>query len=122
MEDCCRSELALRVVVDNIPQPAAVKYYSQRAREGTLLLTEATPVLQQGQGYPCVPGIYTSEQVEAWKPIVKGVKDKGAVFWQQLWHVGRNSHQGTPPSPPGSQHPTSNKELGSIEPSYCLCT
>ena len=41
---------------------------------------------------PNTPGIFTDEQVEAWKPIVKSVKDKGAVFFCQLWHVGRASH------------------------------
>jgi 12-oxophytodienoic acid reductase len=33
-------------------------------------------------------------QVEAWKPIVQAVKDKGGVFLMQLWHVGRASHAG----------------------------
>ena len=46
--------------------------------------------------YPHTPGIFTEEQVEAWKPIVKAVKDKGAVFFCQLWHVGRVSHNGAP--------------------------
>jgi 12-oxophytodienoic acid reductase len=41
-----------------------------------------------------VPGIYTEEQVAAWKPVVKAVKDKGALFLLQLWHVGRASHPG----------------------------
>jgi NADH:flavin oxidoreductase / NADH oxidase family len=45
--------------------------------------------------YPQVPGIYSDEQVEAWKPIVKAVKQKGAIFFCQLWHVGRASHNGT---------------------------
>lgn len=44
--------------------------------------------------YPQVPGIYTQEQVEAWKPVVKAVKDKGGLFFLQLWHVGRASHPG----------------------------
>jgi hypothetical protein len=37
-------------------------------------------------------GVHTQEQVEAWKPITKAVKDKGAIFFCQLWHVGRASH------------------------------
>lgn len=43
---------------------------------------------------PHTPGIHTAEQVEAWKPIVKAVHDKGAVFFCQIWHCGRSSHQG----------------------------
>lgn len=42
--------------------------------------------------YPNTPGINTDEHVEAWKPIVKAVHDKGGVFFLQLWHVGRVSH------------------------------
>lgn len=38
------------------------------------------------------PGIYTQEQIEGWKPIVKAVHEKGAIFFVQLWHVGRVSH------------------------------
>jgi hypothetical protein len=44
--------------------------------------------------YPHTPGIFTEEQVEAWKPIVKAVHDKGGVFFCQIWHVGRLSHYG----------------------------
>ncbi len=45
--------------------------------------------------YPQVPGIHSQEQVEAWKPVVQAVKDKGCNFMLQLWHVGRASHAGT---------------------------
>ena len=44
--------------------------------------------------YPDVPGIQTREQVEAWKPIVQRVKQAGALFILQIWHVGRASHNG----------------------------
>lgn len=41
-----------------------------------------------------MPGIYTEEQVEAWKPIVKAVHAKKSPFFLQLWHVGRASSVG----------------------------
>lgn len=45
------------------------------------------------QSSRCLPaGIYSEEQVTAWKPIVQAVHDKGAVFFCQIWHVGRASH------------------------------
>jgi hypothetical protein len=47
--------------------------------------------------YPHTPGIWSQEQVEAWKPIVKAVHDKGAHFYCQIWHCGRASHQGEVP-------------------------
>jgi 12-oxophytodienoic acid reductase len=77
----------------NVPVPAMGTYYSQRATPGGLLITEATCISQQAQGYPNVPGVHSPEQVQAWKPIVQEVKAKGAVFFCQLWHVGRASHQ-----------------------------
>ncbi|KAL9263347.1 putative 12-oxophytodienoate reductase 4, partial [Drosera capensis] len=54
----------------NVPQPHAILYYSQRTTNGGLLITEATGVSDSAQGYPFTPGIWTDEQVEAWKPIV----------------------------------------------------
>lgn len=45
--------------------------------------------------FPHVPGIYSEEQVEAWKPIVDAVHAKGAIIFCQLWHVGRASHPGS---------------------------
>ncbi|KNA14604.1 hypothetical protein SOVF_105700 [Spinacia oleracea] len=64
----------------NIPQPHAILYYSQRATNGGLLIAEATGVSETAQGYPDTPGIWTKEQVEAWKPIVDAVHAKGGVF------------------------------------------
>ena len=46
--------------------------------------------------YPHTPGIYTQEQIDAWKPVIEAVKAKGSVFFLQLWHVGRASHNGEP--------------------------
>ncbi|AES93727.1 putative 12-oxophytodienoate reductase [Medicago truncatula] len=75
----------------NVPQPHAILYYSQRASKGGLLIAEATGVSDTAQGYPNTPGIWTKEQVDAWKPIVDAVHDKGGVFFCQIWHVGRVS-------------------------------
>ncbi|CAB4283890.1 unnamed protein product [Prunus armeniaca] len=57
----------------NVPQPYAILYYSQRTSNGGLLIAEATGVSDTTQGYPDTPGIWTKEQVEAWKPIVDAV-------------------------------------------------
>ncbi|KAG0582322.1 hypothetical protein KC19_3G051800 [Ceratodon purpureus] len=83
------------------PQPHAALYYSQRTTPGALLISEATGISEDCNGYPHTPGIWTREQVEAWKPIVKAVHDKGGIFFCQIWHVGRVSHtsyhNGAPP-------------------------
>ena len=44
--------------------------------------------------YPDTPGIWMEEQVEAWKPIINAVHDKGGVFFCQIWHTARASHVG----------------------------
>ncbi|KAF6152385.1 hypothetical protein GIB67_028427 [Kingdonia uniflora] len=62
---------------NNVPQPHAILYYSQRTTEGGLLIAEATGVSDTAQGYQDTPGIWTKEQVEAWKPIVDAVHAKG---------------------------------------------
>ncbi|KAK9162030.1 hypothetical protein Syun_002932 [Stephania yunnanensis] len=78
----------------NVPQKHAILYYSQRTSKGGLLITEATGVSDTAQGYPDTPGIWTKEQVEAWKPIVDAVHAKGGIFFCQIWHVGRVSNYG----------------------------
>ncbi|RXH73759.1 hypothetical protein DVH24_016581 [Malus domestica] len=100
----------------NVPQPHAVLYYSQRTSNGGLLISEATGVSDTAQGYPDTPGIWTREQVEAWKPIVDAVHAKGGIFFCQIWHIGRVSNTG---SQPNGQAPISStdKSLTSETPS-----
>ncbi|VAH12202.1 unnamed protein product [Triticum turgidum subsp. durum] len=93
----------------NVPQPHAAVYYSQRATAGGLLIAEATVVSDTGRGYTDTPGIWTAEHVEAWKPIVTAVHAKGALFFCQLWHVGRVS---TFELQPGGAAPLSSTEKG----------
>ncbi|RYR59085.1 hypothetical protein Ahy_A05g024929 [Arachis hypogaea] len=83
---------------NNVPQPHAVLYYSQRTTRGGLLIAEATGVSDTAQGYPHTPGIWTKEQVEAWKPIVDAVHAKGGIFFCQIWHVGRVSDSSYQPN------------------------
>jgi N-ethylmaleimide reductase len=74
-----------------VPSPLAVDYYGQRASAG-LLVTEATQISLQGQGYQDTPGIYSKEQVEGWKKVTDRVHERGGHIFVQLWHVGRISH------------------------------
>nr|WP_255501943.1 alkene reductase [Olivibacter sp. SDN3] len=43
-------------------------------------------------GSPLTPGLYTEEQIEAWKKITQAVHDKGGIIFAQLWHAGRVGH------------------------------
>ncbi len=80
-----------------VPNPLAVEYYAQRASAG-LLITEASQISQQGQGYQDTPGIYTKEQVAGWKKVTDAVHAKGGHIFIQLWHVGRISHTDLQPN------------------------
>ncbi|MDP9899665.1 alkene reductase [Variovorax ginsengisoli] len=74
-----------------IPPDIAVTYYAQRASAG-LIVSEGTAVSHQGQGYSDVPGLYGTEQLDAWKPVTQAVHAAGGKIVVQLWHVGRVSH------------------------------
>jgi N-ethylmaleimide reductase len=74
-----------------VPTELMGTYYTQRASAG-LLITEATAISPQAQGYAQVPGIWSTKQVAAWKRITKRVHEAGGRIVMQLWHVGRVSH------------------------------
>jgi N-ethylmaleimide reductase len=74
-----------------VPTPLMAQYYAQRASAG-LLITEATAISAQGQGYADVPGLYGSEQLDGWKHVTDAVHGRKGRIVVQLWHVGRVSH------------------------------
>lgn len=74
-----------------VPSEFAADYYAQRASAG-LIITEATQVSPQAQGYQDTPGLYTTEQIDAWRKVTNAVHAKGGKIFVQLWHVGRISH------------------------------
>ena len=74
-----------------VPSELAATYYAQRATAG-LLITEATQISAQAQGYQDTPGIYTQAQIDGWRKVTDAVHAKGGRIFVQLWHVGRVSH------------------------------
>jgi N-ethylmaleimide reductase len=74
-----------------IPTPLMAEYYAQRASAG-LIISEATAITHQGQGYAHVPGLYSTEQLDAWKQVTDAVHARDGRIACQLWHVGRVSH------------------------------
>lgn len=74
-----------------VPSEFAATYYSQRASAG-LLITEATQISADAQGYQDTPGLYTPEQIAGWRQVTDAVHAKGGKIFVQLWHVGRISH------------------------------
>ncbi len=74
-----------------VPTAEMAAYYARRADAG-LIITEATIVRPDGQGYPNTPGIYNEAQIEGWRQVTEQVHARGGKIFLQLWHVGRVSH------------------------------
>lgn len=74
-----------------IPNELMAEYYVQRASAG-LIISEATVVSAQGNGWVGSPGIYTPEMTAGWKKTTARVREAGSHIFLQLWHCGRASH------------------------------
>ena len=95
-----------RATRDHVPTPLMAEYYAQRATAG-LIISEATGISQQGLGWPYAPGLWSSAQVEGWKPVTEAVHRAGGRIVAQLWHMGRLVHPSfTPDKPPVSASAT----------------
>ncbi|KAG8161903.1 hypothetical protein KVR01_007668 [Diaporthe batatas] len=87
-----RNEFSSRGVY--IPGPRVVKYYSDRATLGGLQVTEATDICLDASAYPGCPGVFTKDQLQAWRKVTDSVHAKGGFIISQLWHTGRASSTG----------------------------
>ena len=90
----------------HLQTPLHALYYAQRAGAG-LIVSEATQISAQGQGYAWTPGIYTPEQADSWKLVTDAVHNAGGRIFAQLWHVGAISH---PVFQPDGAAPVSSSE------------
>ena len=80
-----------RANLDGIVGDSTILYYTQRVSAG-LIISEAINISKQAIGSPLTPGIYTPEQITAWKKVTQAVHGKGGVIYAQLWHTGRVGH------------------------------
>lgn len=80
-----------------VPTAQMATYYAQRASAG-LLITEATAISHQGQGYADVPGLYAPQQIAGWRQVTDAVHQAGGKIVVQMWHVGRISHTSLQPN------------------------
>lgn len=67
------------------------EYYAQRASAG-LLITEATTISSQANGWNESPGIYSDGMADAWRQVTDAVHEADSTIFMQLWHCGRASH------------------------------
>lgn len=80
-----------RATDDRVPTPMMAEHYAQRASAG-LIISEATVISEEANGYLNTPGLFTDAQVEGWKAVTGAVHAKDGLIVAQLWHVGRVSH------------------------------
>ena len=96
-----------RALKGDVANPIMATYYAQRASAG-LMISEGTQISQQGKGYAWTPGIYSKEQIKAWKKITNKVHKEQGIIFAQLWHVGRVSHNSLQEN---NQSPVSSSDL-----------
>ncbi|KAJ7144834.1 FMN-linked oxidoreductase [Mycena crocata] len=85
-----------RADANHVPLPHVAEYYEQRAStSGGLLISEATIIAPRAGGYKHSPGIWSDEQISAWKQITDRVHGKGSLIYLQLWAVGRAAYAET---------------------------
>lgn len=82
----------------HIPNDLMATYYAQRSAAG-LIITEGTSPSPNGLGYARIPGIYSTEQTEAWKKITDAVHANGGRIFLQIMHTGRIAHSANMPQP-----------------------
>ena len=107
-----------RAGAGNVPTSLSALYYAQRASAG-LIISEASQIMPEGQGYISTPGIHSAEQIEGWKCVTGAVHASGGRMMLQLWHVGRISHQSFQQGGGGEQGYTDYPTLRQVDPHAC---
>ncbi|OKL63693.1 hypothetical protein UA08_00715 [Talaromyces atroroseus] len=81
----------LRATEDRVPVPLMKEYYGQRASvPGTLIITEGTLISPAAcGGFPNAPGIWSKDQIAAWRTITDEVHRKGCFIYCQIFAIGR---------------------------------
>ncbi len=80
-----------RADADHVPNALMAEYYAQRASAG-LIISECTMVMPNTSAFVSEPGIYSEQQVEAWKQVTDKVHTAGGKIFLQIWHAGRAAH------------------------------
>ena len=80
-----------RAGYEHLPNALMAEYYAQRASAG-LIITECTMITPNTSAFAAEPGVYSAEQIEAWKLTTNAVHAKGGKIFMQIWHAGRAAH------------------------------
>jgi len=91
------SPMCMYSAIDGIPQPWHLVHLVTRAVGGAgLVMTEATAVSPEGRISPADVGLWNDEQEHAWAPIVRAIREHGAIVGMQLAHAGRKASTAPP--------------------------
>ena len=95
-----------RATDGHVPKDIVADYYAQRGSvPGTLLITEATYVAARAGGADNVPGVWSKEQIQAWKKVADAVHARGSYIFMQIWALGRAANPNTITSPDSESNP-----------------
>ena len=75
----------------NIPSDLMLEYYSQRASDGGLIVSEGTSISVAGGGWFGAPGLYWRSRLPGGEDP-EAVHEKRGLMFSQLWHTGRAAH------------------------------
>jgi 2,4-dienoyl-CoA reductase-like NADH-dependent reductase (Old Yellow Enzyme family) len=107
-------------IKDSVPRQDVLDFLVTRAENGAAIIyTEAIVTdYESAQGYPGQARMLTQRQIDAWKPVVKAIQDKGAIAIMQMFHCGRMAWQEVNPAnrviapspiPPKQNNPLTGK-------------
>jgi 2,4-dienoyl-CoA reductase-like NADH-dependent reductase (Old Yellow Enzyme family) len=71
--------------------PLAAKYFAQRTRPGSLMISQATGVSAESVAWQWAANLDNATQQAALSRVIQAVHDKGGYWFQQLFHVGRGT-------------------------------
>lgn len=76
---------------NSIPRQDVLDFLVRRAENGAaVVFTEAIVTdYESAQGYPGQARMITQRQIDAWTPVVKKIREHGAVAMMQMFHCGR---------------------------------
>lgn len=77
-----------RAQADGQASALMAQYYEQRGRAGMVVVEGTTPS-PDGYAYVRMPGLWSEQHAEAFRPVVEGIHRKGGVAVLQLMHGGR---------------------------------
>jgi N-ethylmaleimide reductase len=98
-----------RATREGLPTAMMADYYAQRASAG-LIISEAIGVSRQGNGFTFTPGLWSNDQVQAWKSVTRAVHNNDGLIVAQIGHTGRAGH----PSVIGEQPVSSSATVSPV--------